>query len=104
MDWPGALDAGHHAVGGADSLLRSSPPAEPLSCHRQLTGYADAVAGGYERLAAALRDPKPRCEPPPADPGGWPTDLGLDMYRLSDLRVWLDRLAEDLAQVGDQRR
>jgi hypothetical protein len=38
--------------------------------------------------------------PAPTDPGGWPTDLGLDLYHLADLRVWLGGLVDDLARVA----
>jgi uncharacterized membrane protein YccC len=105
LDWPAVLHAGHHVVGGADALLlHSHAPAEPLPGHQRLTSYADAVGGGYERLATALLRPEQaRTGPAPADPGGWPVDAGLDLYRLSDLRVWLDGLAQDLAAIGRSR-
>jgi uncharacterized membrane protein YccC len=93
-NWPAVLHTGHRAVGGADVLLRPRPPDRPLSCHRRLTAYAEAVAAAYERLAAHRGQARPVLAP--ADPGGWPTDLGPDLYRLTDLRVWLDGLSTDL--------
>jgi hypothetical protein len=30
----------------------------------------------------------------------WPTNLGRDLYRLADLRVWLDGLHDDLGRIA----
>ncbi len=66
-----------------------------------LTVQAEAVAAAYERFAAGLLShERVPLDPIPADPGGWPADLGLDLYHLADLRVWLGRLADDLARIA----
>jgi uncharacterized membrane protein YccC len=102
VDWQSTLIAGHHAVRGAEALVRTCPTGRLLPCVDPLTASAADVAGRYERVAdgllrrdrAALTERRP--DPPDAD---WPTDLGQDLYHLADLRVWLDGLREDLGRV-----
>ncbi len=101
VDWQATLNTGHHTVGGAEALLRTCPTGRLLPCAGPLTAQADATAGGYDRFAAGLlRRQRVPLDPVPADPGGWPTDLGLDLYHLADLRVWLDGLADDLVRIA----
>ena len=103
LDWQATLVAGHHAVRGAETLLRSCPTGGLLPCVRTLTAASADVAGRYEHVALGLltrdRDAvnEPAPEPPDAD---WPTDLGHDLYHLADLRVWLDGLRDDLSRIA----
>jgi Fusaric acid resistance protein-like len=102
VDWQSTLVAGHHAVRGAEVLVRTCPTGGLLPCVDPLTASAADVANRYERVAdgllrhdrAALTDRRP--DPPGT---GWPTDLGQDLYHLADLHVWLDGLREDLGRV-----
>ena len=126
VDWQATLLAGHHAVRGAEWLLRqggSAPTCGPtcpsrdetapdcsgrcltgrlLPCVQPLSAEADDVAARYERVADALlrRDHAVRGVAPPAAPrGDWPTNLGTDLYHLADLHVWLDGLRDDLGRI-----
>ena len=102
LDWQATLVAGHHAVRGAEALIRSCPAGGVLPGVESLDRAATDVASRYEHVAvglltrdrAALREPAP--EPPTV---AWPTDLGQDLYHLADLRVWLDGLREDLGRI-----
>jgi uncharacterized membrane protein YccC len=103
VDWQATLLAGHHAVRGAEALLRSCPTGRLLPCVTLLSATADTVADGYERFAAGLLryervsldglETATRAE-------DWPTDLGTDLYYLSDIRVWLSGLCDDLVRVA----
>ncbi|BCB91137.1 hypothetical protein Psuf_084500 [Phytohabitans suffuscus] len=101
VDWEAVLDAGADAAGGADAVLRASPAGRLPPATGPLAAYAGAVADGYGSLATALWDREPA--PPdlgPADPGGWPTRGGPDLYHLADLRVWLGGLSAALDRAG----
>ena len=103
IDWQATLVAGHHAVRGAEALVRECPTGCLLPCVGPLKAAADDVARRYERVADALlrRDKeallRPQPEPPDAD---WPTDLGQALYHVADLRVWLDGLRDDLGRLA----
>jgi hypothetical protein len=104
IDWQATLVAGHHAVRGAEVLIRSCPAGGLLHSVGPLTATAWDVAQRYERaaegllahdrdLAAGQRDPRPV-------PVEWPTDLGQDLYIIADLRAWLDGLRDDIARIA----
>lgn len=97
VDWQATLLAGHHAVRGAEALIRSCPAGGLLPCETQLTAAAEDVAACYTRAAAALRRGDPMPDVPPPVPVPWPNDLGQDLYIIADLRVWLLALRDDLA-------
>jgi hypothetical protein len=104
MDWQAALLAGHHAVRGAEAVLRGCPTGRLLPCVEPLKAVADDVAGRYDLAADGLlrhdrAEPAHR-SPPPAE-ADWPTDLGRDLYHVADLRVWLDGLRDDLGRIAD---
>ncbi len=100
VDWQGVLMAGHHAVRGAEALLQTYRTGRLLTCRRQLTTSAAAVERGYQDLAGALRNPHPGpVEPPRLPAEQWPDDLGVDLYQLADIRVWLAGLADDIGRV-----
>lgn len=104
VDWQATLSAGHHAVRGAEALVRDCPTGRLLSCVGPLDQAAADVAARFEHVALGLarRDrtalTAPTLPPPVLD---WPTDLGPDLFHLSDLRVWLDGLRADLSRVTD---
>lgn len=103
VDWQATLVAGHHAVRGAETLLRSCPSGGLLPCLELLTASSTDVAGRYEHVALGLltRDREAVTEPAPAPPVvRWPTDLGQDLYHLADLRVWLDGLRDDVGRIA----
>jgi len=104
VDWQATLVAGHHAVRGAEALVRSCPTGGLLPCVGPLTAAAAEVASRYDRTGAALlahdRSFAERAAEPPPAPMVWPTDLGQDLYIIADLRAWLDGLREDLARIG----
>jgi uncharacterized membrane protein YccC len=103
LDWQATLVAGHHAVRGAEALVRTCPTGGLLPCVDPLSAAAADVAGRYERVADGLlrRDRAAVTHrlagPPPTD---WPTDLGQHLYHLADLRVWLDGLRDDLGRIA----
>ena len=102
VDWQATLLAGHHAVRGAEGLRRECPTGRLLPCVEALTVEADDVAARYDRVADALgrRDRSVLTAAPPDPPrGDWPTHLGVDLYHLADLHVWLDGLRDDLARI-----
>ena len=102
VDWQATLAAGHHAVRGAEALLRECPTGRLLPCVGPLSTVATDVADRYARAADAVagRDPAALTAPPPPEPSvEWPTDLGPALYHLADLRVWLDGLREDLGRL-----
>lgn len=126
VDWQATLLAGHHAVRGAEWLLRQGSsgstcgptcrardvPAPDCSgrclagrllpCVQPLSVEADDVATRYERVADALlrRDHAVLGAAPSEPPrGDWPTNLGTDLYHLADLHVWLDGLRDDLGRI-----
>ncbi|GAA4707468.1 FUSC family protein [Pseudonocardia yuanmonensis] len=102
VDWQATLVAGHHAVRGAEALVRECPTGRLLSCVGPLDLAAADVAARFEHVALGLarRDRTALTAPtlPPPDLR-WPTDLGVDLYHLADLRVWLDGLRDDLSRV-----
>jgi uncharacterized membrane protein YccC len=100
MDWQATLVAGHHAVRGAEALVRSCPTGGLLPCVDELTVAAADVAGRYERAGEALLRHGDRPAEGPPEPIAWPTDLGQDLYVIADVRVWLDGLREDVARIG----
>ena len=102
VDWQATLLAGHHAVRGAEWLLRECPTGRLLPCVEPLSAEADDVAARYEQVADALlrRDHAVLGAAPPEPPrGDWPTNLGTDLYHLADLHVWLDGLRDDLGRI-----
>ncbi|MBM2621375.1 FUSC family protein [Actinoplanes sp. LDG1-06] len=99
IDWQATLVAGHHAVRGAEALVKSCPAGGLLPCVTQLTTLAGSVAGCYDRSASALQRHETPPRPPSATSQQWPDDLGQDLYIIADLRVWLDGLREDLINV-----
>ncbi len=102
VDWQATLLAGHHAVRGAEWLLRECPTAHLLPCVEPLSAEADDVAARYEQVADALLrgDHAVLGSAPPGPPrGDWPTNLGTDLYHLADLHVWLDGLHDDLGRI-----
>jgi uncharacterized membrane protein YccC len=100
VDWQATLGAGHHAVRGAEALLRSCPSGRMVACRRQLDTAAAGVASAYEGLGALLRTGSRVDVPVPVlPPEQWPTDLGTDLYHLADIRVWLAGLADDFARL-----
>jgi hypothetical protein len=101
VDWQATLLAGHHAVRGAEALVRSCPAGGLLPCVEPLTALAADVAGRYGDASAALAEHrKPPAPAPPLAGLVWPTDLGQDLYIIADLRTWLDGLREDLAAIA----
>jgi uncharacterized membrane protein YccC len=104
VDWQATLVAGHHAVRGAEALVRDCPKGRLLTCVGPLDYAAADVGARFEHVALGLarRDRTALTAPtlPPPDMP-WPTDLGPDLFHLSDLRVWLDGLRADLTRVTD---
>jgi hypothetical protein len=106
VDWQATLVAGHHAVRGAEALLRTCPTGSLLPSVDALTSSATDVASRYEHVAVGLLTHDSEAFTQPALPPPaltWPTDLGQDLYHLADLRVWLDGLRDDLDRVGGKR-
>ncbi len=103
VDWQAALAAGHHAVRGAEALLRSDAHGKMAACTKPLTTTAADVAARFESTADGLhrhlKPLHPPFGPPPAV--DWPTHTGLALYHLADMRVWLDGLRDDLDRVAD---
>lgn len=103
LDWQATLLAGHHAVRGAEALLRTYPTGGLVPGVASLADLVDDVASRFERVAErllrhdrnAVTAGLPR---PPATE--WPTNLGQALYSLADLRVWLDGLREDLDRIA----
>jgi uncharacterized membrane protein YccC len=104
IDWQATLVAGHHAVRGAEALLRGCPTGCLLPCLGPLTTAADDVARCYEQVAAGLmeRDGRATAALPDRPVLDWPTDLGQHLYVLADMRVWLDGLRDDLGRIAAQ--
>jgi uncharacterized membrane protein YccC len=104
LDWQAVLVAGHHAIRGAEVLVRSCPAGGLLPSVGPLTATAWDVARRYERASEGLlaRDRGFVERPAPArpEPVEWPTDLGQDLYIIADLRAWLDGLRDDIARIG----
>jgi uncharacterized membrane protein YccC len=101
LDWQATLAAGHHAVHGAEALQRSGGSVGMLDCTAPLTATAADVARRFESIAEGLlAHRKPLHAPFPAPPAvAWPTHIGLGLYRLADIRVWLDGLRDDLDRI-----
>jgi len=107
LDWQAVFVAGHHAVRGAEGLLRESPTGRLLPCAQPLFGVAEDVAGRYDQVADGLlrHDRDALIHPsPPRSHRDWPTDLGRDLYHLADLHVWLDGLRDDLGRIAGTPR
>ncbi len=105
LDWQATLVAGHHAVRGAEALVRTCPTGGLLPCVTPLSASAADVAGRYLQVAAGLltHDRAAVDSLPPAPPPvEWPTDLGQDLYHVADLRVWLDGLRDDLGRIAGE--
>ncbi|GAA4537273.1 FUSC family protein [Pseudonocardia xishanensis] len=105
VDWQATLLAGHHAVRGAEALVRDCPTGRLLECVGPLDLAAADVASRFEHVALGLaRLDRTALTAPtlPAPDLVWPTDLGADLYHLADLRVWLDGLRDDLTRVTDR--
>ncbi|BCY09980.1 FUSC family protein [Actinoplanes sp. L3-i22] len=103
VDWQATLVAGHHAVRGAEALIKSCPTGGLLPCVAELTVSTADVAGRYEHAALALllHDPATAAAANGGPPElAWPDDLGRDLYHLADLRVWLDGLRDDLGRLA----
>jgi uncharacterized membrane protein YccC len=103
LDWQATLISGHHAVRGAETLIRSCPAGGLLPCVGPLTVVAADVAARYDRRAVAFfqgDEELARRPIPDPEPVVWPTDLGQDLYVIADLRVWLDGLREDIDRIG----
>ena len=126
VDWQATLLAGHHAVRGAEWLLRqgsSAPTCGPTCpardatapncsgrappgvscpassrCPPKRTTSPPATSGSQTRCCAGTT---PSWAPAPPEPprGDWPTNLGTDLYHLADLHVWLDGLRDDLGRI-----
>ena len=100
VDWQALMVAGHHAVRGAETLLRTVPTGQLVHCVRPLRTMSDTVANGYADVGTTLIDRRTVVEPRPSIvEDGWPTDLGPVLYQLADLRVWLEGLADDLGHI-----
>jgi uncharacterized membrane protein YccC len=102
VDWQATLAAGHHAVRGAEALLRECPTGRLLPCVGPLSTVAADVGDRYARAADAVAgdDSAALTAPPPPEPRvEWPTGLGPALYHLADLRVWLDGLRDDLGRL-----
>ncbi|XVV09540.1 FUSC family protein [Actinoplanes sp. CA-131856] len=107
VDWQATLLAGHHAVRGAEALVRSCPAGGLLPCDAQLTAAAEDVAGCFTRAASSLSRGEALPVVPPPVPVPWPNDLGQDLYVIADLRVWLLGLRDDVTghhELGDTLR
>ncbi|GAA2908313.1 hypothetical protein Acy02nite_90990 [Actinoplanes cyaneus] len=104
LDWQATLIAGHHAVRGAEVLVRSCPLGGLLACAGPLKAVATDVAARYDQAATGLlrhdRDFARTAVLPAPPPVRWPTDLGQDLYVIADLRVWLEGLREDIARIA----
>jgi uncharacterized membrane protein YccC len=103
IDWQATLIAGHHAVRGAEALIRSCPAGGLLPCVGPLTTVAADVAARYDQRAVGLfqdDEELARRPIPEMEAVVWPTDLGQDLYVIADLRVWLDGLREDIGRIG----
>ena len=100
VDWQAVLVAARHAMRGAESLQQAQL-SEPL------TGYAtglrelsESVAGSYRAAGSELTARRPVADVRPLRTvDDWPTDLGPELYRLADVRVWLDGLRADLTRI-----
>jgi uncharacterized membrane protein YccC len=102
LDWQATLVAGHHAVRGAEALIRSCPAGGLLPSLPALDRVAADVAGRYDHVAVGLltRDREALREELPGPPAmEWPDGLGQDLYHVSDLVVWLDGLRDDLGRL-----
>ena len=103
LDWQATIAAGHHAVRGAEALLRSDASGRMLACTAPLTAAAADVASRFERVAEGLlagRGPL-HVAFPPSPALTWPTHIGSALYHLADIRVWLDGLRDDLDRIFD---
>jgi hypothetical protein len=100
VDWQGILVAGHHAVRGADALLRSCPGGRLITCRGQLMAEAGQVAEAFDELGRQLRGGFCTAIAVPRLPAEqWPSGLGTDLYHLADIRGWLAGLADDLSRL-----
>jgi hypothetical protein len=102
LDWQATLVAGHHAVRGAEALIRSCPAGGVLPSVPALDRVAADAAGRYDHVAVGLltRDREALREELPGPPEmEWPVGLGADLYHVSDLVVWIDGLRDDLSRL-----
>ncbi len=100
LDWQAAMMAGHHVVRGAEDLLRSGPAGHLTDCVRPLQSLSSSVSSGYADLATRLIHHNVVSFTRPTTPTqDWPDNLGVSLYHLADLRVWLEGLADDLGRV-----
>ena len=103
LDGRPSLVAGHHAVRGAEGLLRESPTGRLLPCARPSSAWQktspDATTGSPTACCATTATALIRPVPAPSH-RDWPTDLGRDLYHLADLHVWLDGLRDDLGRIS----
>lgn len=104
IDWQATLVAGHHAVRGAEVLIRSCPAGGLLPSVGPLTATAWDVARRFERAAEGLlahdRGFVERPTPERPEPVEWPDDLGQELYVIADLRAWLDGLRDDITRIA----
>ncbi len=104
LDWQAVLVAGHHAVRGAEVLVRSCPAGGLLPSIGPLTSTAWDVARRFERASEGLlardRGFVERATVERPEPVEWPTDLGPDLFIIADLRAWLDGLRDDIARIA----
>ncbi|MFI6265239.1 FUSC family protein [Micromonospora sp. NPDC051006] len=112
MDWEAALNAGHHVVQGAESLLRRNPPgclagwpgaaAQLQSAAGQLRSafheVADDLAGGRTPtptpVATSCADELDRIRPLLDEPGS-----RAELRHLVEVDLWLTDLADSLARI-----
>jgi len=104
IDWQATLVAGHHAVRGAEVLIRSCPAGGLLPSVGPLTATAWDVARRFERASEGLlardRGFVERPAPERPEPVRWPDDLGPELYVIADLRAWLDGLRDDVTRIA----
>ena len=103
LDWQATIAAGHHAVRGAEALLRLDADGGVLECAAPLSATAANVAARFDSVAEGLRaGRRPSHDAfPPSPAVAWPTHIGLALYHLADIRVWLDGLRDDLDRIVD---
>jgi hypothetical protein len=103
LDWQATIAAGHHAVRGAEALLRSDAGGKVVDCAAPLAATAADVAARFESVAAGLlvRHVAPHAPFPSSPAVAWPTHIGSALYHLADIRVWLDGLRDDLDRIVD---
>ena len=88
---------------GAEALLRSDAHGKMLACTKPLTTTAADVAARFEAIAEGLHTHRKPLHAPFGPPPAvvWPTHIGLALYHLADMRVWLEGLRDDLDRIED---